>query len=364
MAPETLSSLSTTRTPYWQHRGFIAYVLWPLSLVFSILSKIRRWWLQKIQSPWKAKVPVVIVGNITAGGAGKTPTVIALVKHFQAAGYHVGVISRGYGRNTNIPHTKAYTEVLFNSQPTQTGDEPLLIKRSSGVPVFVAAKRILAAQALLAQYPETTLLISDDGLQHYALGRDVEIAVFDDQGVGNGWLIPAGPLREPVSRARSVDLVLYNANTHPSDLISVPGFMVQRRLGGYLPLKQWAKVASKEWLPLNILAQQQRTQKTTITAAAGIGNPQRFFSMLMEQDIALARTLALPDHHNFTQSPFDTIHSGIILITEKDATKCLQLKQLDRLYVVTLCYEPEPAFFQRLDTLLATLPAPSKARFS
>lgn len=336
---------------YWQRRGGVACVLWPASLLFRGISAVRRWWLQRVWQPWKASVPVIVVGNLTAGGAGKTPTVIALVEHLKQAGWQPGVISRGYGRKDNTP----CVEVHNSSTPAQTGDEPLLIKRSTGVPVFVGAKRVQVAQMLLEHYPATTVLLSDDGLQHYALGRDIEIAVFDDRGAGNGWLLPAGPLREPLSRARSVDLVLYNADAPSVDL---PGYMVTRGLKGYLPLSTWADTcpAQRTWQPVAALVAKCQLQGTSVAAAAGIGHPQRFFNMLAQAGVKLEQTLPLPDHYDFAQSPFEAIRSDIILITEKDAAKCLQLPHQEKLHVVALDYEPERAFMQRLDQLLADVP--------
>lgn len=336
---------------YWQRRGGVACVLWPASLLFRGISAVRRWWLQRVRQPWNASVPVIVVGNLTAGGAGKTPTVIALVEHLKQAGWQPAVISRGYGRKDDTP----CVEVLNSNTPAQTGDEPLLIKRSTGVPVFVGAKRVQVAQMLLERYPTTTVLLSDDGLQHYALGRDIEIAVFDDRGAGNGWLLPAGPLREPLSRARSVDLVLYNADAPSVDL---PGYMVTRGLKGYLPLSTWAGTCptQRSWQPVAALVAKCQLQGVRVAAAAGIGHPQRFFNMLAQAGVKLQQTLPLPDHYDFAQSPFEAIRSDIILITEKDAAKCLQLPHQEKLHVVALDYEPEKAFMQRLDQLLADVP--------
>lgn len=355
--------------PYWLRRGSVACLLWPLSVLFRLASALRRWWLTRVQTPWRAPVPVVVVGNITAGGAGKTPTVLALVAHLQSRGMRPGVISRGYGR------TNAGTclEVQVGGAAAQTGDEPLLIKRATGVPVFVAASRREAAQALLAQYPQTDVLVSDDGLQHYALARDVEIAVFDERGICNGWLLPAGPLREPLSRAARADLVLYNA-AEPSTPLA--GFVAQRALSGYLPLADWAAaratvrveapkatVVQPEWLPLATLAQQaKKTGGLRVAAAAGIGHPQRFFDMLAAAGVPLVQTLALADHAALPECSFDSLNSDIILITEKDAAKCLQWAHQEKLCVVGLHYAPPEAFWQRFDALLARASKPFARR--
>ncbi|MGZ5194841.1 MAG: tetraacyldisaccharide 4'-kinase, partial [Ramlibacter sp.] len=176
----------------WLRRGALAWLLLPASLLFGLVVTIRRaayrlGWMRSERVP----VPVIIVGNVVAGGSGKTPVVIALVRHLRARGIAVGVVSRGYGRRT-----AGCREVRATDAPEDTGDEPLLIARETGAPVFVAPRRADAARALLAAYPATRVIVGDDGLQHYAMARDVEICVFDERGIGNGWLLPAGPLRE------------------------------------------------------------------------------------------------------------------------------------------------------------------------
>lgn len=351
-------ALPSAPQPYWLKRGVIACLLWPASLLFCIISKIRRWWLTSFRKPWRANVPIVIVGNLTAGGAGKTPTAIALIEFLLKNGHQPALVSRGYGRERPI----ACVEVLPNSTPTEVGDEPLLIKRRTGIPIFVATKRTKAVVNALEKYPQTSVIISDDGLQHYALARDIEIIVFDERGTGNGWLLPAGLLREPLSRAKSADLIIYNA---PSPSLPLPGFMAQRSLGGYLPLNTWLEqqatyrndengqtLSSIPWLPMNDMVEQQKLQATRISAVAGIGSPQRFFDMLNNTGLMLERTLALPDHYDYPQDSFDTIDSDIILITEKDAAKCMPFKNDTRLYVVTLTYTLNDEFFKQFEHLL------------
>lgn len=338
--------------PYWLKRGVIACLLWPLSLLFGLVSIIRRWWLTSFKKPWRANVPIVIVGNLTAGGAGKTPTAIALIEHLVKNGHHPVLVSRGYGRERPI----ACVEVLLNSLPVEVGDEPLLIKRRTGVPIFVAAKRIKAVVNALEKYPETTVIISDDGLQHYSLARDIEVVVFDERGVGNGWLIPAGMLREPLRRAKSADLIIYNA---PTPSLPLVGFMAQRDLGGFMPLNAWFEQQASGnnhedkqvsltaiWQPL------QKLQGKKISAVAGIANPERFFNMILNAGLSLESTLALPDHYDYSVGSFDTIDSEVILMTEKDAAKCMPFKNDSRLYVVTLTYTLEDEFFKQFDELL------------
>ena len=187
----------------WARRGMPARLLLPLSWVFLLLQRARRGLYRAgVLRSHGAPVPVIVVGNVTVGGAGKTPVVMELVQHLLAMGLKPGVISRGYGRSS-----AACLEVLPGSAADMVGDEALMIRRRCAVPVFVARQRIGAAQALLDRYPGTDILLSDDGLQHLALRRDIEVCVFDERGVGNGWLLPAGPLREPWPR--KVDLVLH-----------------------------------------------------------------------------------------------------------------------------------------------------------
>jgi len=190
----------------WLRRGALACVLWPLSLLFGVVTAARRWaYRSGLLKTNRLPVPVVVVGNVIAGGSGKTPVVMALLEHLRARGIAAGVVSRGYGRES-----RECREVRFDSAPGEVGDEPLLVVRRCAVPFFVAASRAQAARALLAAYPRTQVIVSDDGLQHYALDREIEICVFDERGTGNGWLLPAGPLREPARRLDRVDAIVLN----------------------------------------------------------------------------------------------------------------------------------------------------------
>ena len=180
----------------WTGKGPLAWALLPVAALYGALAAVRRqlfrW--QRLKSQ-RVNAFVIVVGNVVAGGAGKTPTVISLVRHLQARGLRVGVVSRGFGRDG-----QACQPVSASSSAQEVGDEPLLIARATGAPVFVAHDRHQAASALLAQHPQTDVIVCDDGLQHYGLYRDLDICVFDDRGCGNGWLLPAGPLREPWPR--------------------------------------------------------------------------------------------------------------------------------------------------------------------
>ena len=333
--PATASTPWHTRlTQAWERRGVLAWALWPLSLLYRLLVALRRWlyahgWFASAGVP----VPVIVVGNVVAGGAGKTPVVIALVQHLQARGLRVGILSRGYGRSSND-----CIEVLPGSPLAQTGDEPALLQRKTQAPVFVAPRRIDAARALLARHPSTQVLVCDDGLQHLALQRDVEICVFDDRGVGNGFLLPAGPLREAWPRA--ADVVL-----HTGQRPAFAGFTAQRSLASF------AVAADGSIVPLHTL------QGQPLLAVAAIAKPESFFAMLRDAGLALADTQALPDHYDFDSWMRPQNVRYKLICTEKDAVK-LWRKHPDAL-AVPLEFTPEPGFFTAVDRLLdAALSSP------
>ncbi|MET3440161.1 tetraacyldisaccharide 4'-kinase [Variovorax paradoxus] len=315
----------------WLHRGVMACALWPLSLLYAALFGLRRWlyrqgWLKTERVP----VPVIVVGNVIAGGAGKTPVVMAVVRHLQARGLSVGVVSRGYGRRTDDCR-----EVLEGSDPQDVGDEPALIRHATGAPVFVARRRIEAARALLARHPATQVVVSDDGLQHLALARDIEICVFDDRGIGNGWRLPAGPLREPWPRR--CDLVLHSG-AHPA---FEGGYTATRALA------QDAVASDGKRVPLEALAGKP------VIALAAIARPEAFFDMLRARGLVLAETIALPDHYDFDGWLRPSHTERTLLCTEKDAVK-LWRKAPDAL-AVPLHFAPAPDFFAALDAKLSSL---------
>ena len=259
---------------------------------------------------WKrteaAPVPVIVVGNLVAGGAGKTPTVMALVEALRRAGWTPGVISRGHGRQGQAP-----AAVQGDSSAREVGDEPLLIHRRSGAPVWVARRRIDAARGLCAAHPQVDVLVADDGLQHLALARALQVIVFDDRGVGNGRLLPAGPLRQPMPRYVPVNShVLYNAAQRSTPL---PGHLAQRRLAGAVALPDWwqGKLATPEAL--------QALRGRRLLAVAGMAAPQRFFDMLRAAGLTID-TLPLDDHHAFSTLPWPA-GTPDVLVTEKDAVK-------------------------------------------
>jgi len=314
----------------WTRRGALAWLLWPVSLIFRTLGAGRRALyragLCKAQRVGTPLPVVVVVGNVVAGGAGKTPVVIALVRHWQARGLTVGVISRGYGRRTT-----GCREVRAGSLALEVGDEPVLIRRATGATVFVAARRVEAARALLAACPACQVIVSDDGLQHYALERDIEICVFDDRGTGNGFLLPAGPLREPWPRR--VDLVLHTGSTP-----AFAGFTARRALA------EFAVRCNGTRVPLAQL------RGESLIAVAAIARPTNFFDMLRERGLTLADTIALPDHYDFDSFMVNMGKGETLICTEKDAFK-LWIHHPEAL-AVPLEFEPEPAFLAAADTLL------------
>ena len=280
---------------------------------------------------------VIVVGNVVAGGAGKTPTVIALAQHLQAQGLQVGVISRGYGR---VDATTR--QVLPGSDPALCGDEPLLIARATGAPVFVARRRIDAARALLVAHPATQIILCDDGLQHFALYRDVELCVFDDRGIGNGWLLPSGPLREAWPRqclavsgqSEARTLVLHTGATP-----AFSGWRAYRTLADYAVRQDGSRVA------LNGLS---RTHP--ILALAGIAQPDSFFNALRQKKLTLAHTMALPDHYDFNNIDLAPWVDHQLICTEKDAVKLW--KRAPEALAVPLEQTMDSGLFSQLDDIL------------
>ncbi len=313
----------------WQARGPLAWALWPLALLMGGLVRLRQGlYLSGMLKRHRVAVPVIVVGNVVAGGAGKTPVVMALVRHLQDRGLRPGVISRGYGRRSG-----GCREVLDDSPVQEVGDEPALIRRRTGVPVFVAAHRIDAARALLQAHPDVDILVSDDGLQHLALARDLEICVFDDRGVGNGFLLPAGPLREPWPRY--VDLVL-----HTGRRPAFTGYTSQRALARHAVRVDGSRV------DLASLAADGRP----LLAVAGTASPQSFFDMLQALGLPLTLTAARPDHDDYASWQRPRERDYTLLCTEKDALKLWALHP-DAL-AVPLEFEAEPAFYAAFDRLL------------
>jgi len=332
------SSLETTLTRAWLRRGPLAVALLPVALLFGALAAVRRRLFQSgVKKSARLPVPVIVVGNIFIGGTGKTPLTIWLAEALRAAGMRPGIISRGHGGDAG--KDGAPRAVMPGADPRFVGDEPLLIAQRTGCPVVIGRERAEAGRALLAAHPDVDVLITDDGLQHYALARDIEIVLFDGRGVGNGWLLPAGPLREPPSRRRDFTVVNVPEIT-PALARAVGGAPYRMLLSG-----QYAEpLHGGERMPLADLRAKR------IVAAAGIGNPGRFFAMLRAAGLAPGE-LALPDHHDFLDDPFAALDAEIILITEKDAVKCRQIEHLKddpRLWVVPVTAQLDPALAEQI----------------
>lgn len=324
---------------WWQARPTPgARLLAPLSALYEALAERKR----RNTAAQATGLPVVVVGNLIVGGAGKTPTVIALVQALRALGWTPGVISRGHGRSGD-----AVLEVRRDSTAGEVGDEPLLIHLRSGAPVVVGRDRLAAARALRAAHPQVNLLLADDGLQHWRLARDAQVIVFDDRGAGNGFTLPAGPLRQRLPQAvppRS--LVLYNAAAPSTPL---PGWCARRRLAGAVELGGWwaGQAPSLEAL--------QALKHRPVVAVAGIGAPQRFFDMLVAQGLSLT-PCPVPDHHDYAALPWPAGTADVVL-TEKDAIKLDPARCAGtRVWVVALDFALPDGFVAALAQLLPAFP--------
>ncbi len=287
---------------HWYRLTPLHLLLYPLSLIFRLLAALRRaLYRAGLLKSERLPVPVVVVGNITAGGAGKTPLTLALAQQFIAQGRRSLIVSRGHGGDSTQPR-----EVSPDSDPAQVGDEPLLMARRGLCPVWTGRDRAAAARAGLRAHPECDVVLCDDGLQHYRLRRDVEIAVIDDmRGFGNGWLLPAGPLREPVSRLRTVDAVVINGGD------PLPGQYAMQLEGAsfYNLLDPAHKAGAADFAA------------TRNHAVAGIGNPQRYFTHLESLGMRFAPH-PFPDHHPYRAGDLAFDDCDAVFLTEKDAVKC------------------------------------------
>jgi len=323
-------------------RGPLAVALLPMAALFWALGSLRRGlYAMNLLRAQSLAVPVIVVGNLIAGGAGKTPTVLAIVALLRSRGFRPGVVSRGYGR-----HARGIVEVTQGASAQQVGDEPLLLHVRTGSPVVVGSDRVRAATALLAQHPSVDIVVSDDGLQHLALPRDVQVLVFDERGAGNGWVLPAGPLREPLPGATPPrSLVVYNA-ARPTTML--PGTLCHRSLAGAVALNDWWQGHPATMASLHALRGRR------LLAAAGVARPQRFFEMLRGEGLTFD-ALPLPDHFDYATLPWAAGTSDVIL-TEKDAIKLSsQRTGATRVWVAPLDFALGTAFDA---ALIAMLPGP------
>ena len=287
----------------WYSNAWWLWLLRPLEMLFRIVSWLRRLaYCSGLLSVYRAPCPVVIIGNITLGGSGKTPVVIALVEALGEHGVRAGVVSRGYGASRGqFPHIVSDT-----SDSADCGDEPLLIYQRTGCPCVVSPSRVDAVRSLLSQF-EVDVILSDDGLQHYALARDLEIALVDASvGLGNGFCLPAGPLREPPQRLRAVDFTLYRGSEDAHcGVCYLPEALINLADGRQI-------AASAQALGQNVYA------------FAGIGQPQQFFGQLRGLGFDFQQR-EFPDHHVYTAADFAGLSHQTIIMTEKDAVKCHHL---------------------------------------
>lgn len=312
----------------WQGKGLLSTLLTPLALIVGIYTRHKRQHFTRHPSRvYYSHTPVIVVGNLIVGGAGKTPVVMALIDVLRASGFTPGVISRGYGveigpqaRTTKTHHAAA-----------ELGDEPALIHQKKHVPVAVHPKRILALQALNHDFPDVDVVISDDGLQHLALGRHAEVIVQDQRGIANGRLLPAGPLREAPARLNEATVVI-NQITADQQLSSTANHY---NLINAVQMRLWpnAFTALQSAERLNLTEALKRFKSSNIVACAAIGQPQRFFTMLRTAGFNLTESHAFPDHYDYSNNPFSDIKADYIFITAKDAVKCKKLDD-SRLWVV------------------------------
>ncbi len=306
-------------------------LLWPLEWLFRRLaSHRRRQFRDGERDAWRAPVPVVVVGNISVGGVGKTPLVMALVELLQQAGYQPGVVSRGYGGQA--PHYPF--RVSADSDPRHCGDEPLMIVQGCGCPLVVDPDRVQACQTLLAG-PGVDLIISDDGLQHYRLQRDIEIAVIDgERGLGNGHCLPVGPLREPPSRLQEVDFCVVN--------------------GGHWRRQDCQVMRLTPGAVRTLNGEPCELPKQAVNAVAGIGNPQRFFDTLAELGYEVHKQ-AFADHYFYRPEDLEFSNPYPLVMTEKDAVKCRAFAGDNRYYLPVTAQLPavfKSQFLARVAALL------------
>ena len=312
---------------HWQSVTPVSAALFPASLLFrSIVAARRTAYTRGIMQTQRLPVPVIVVGNITVGGTGKTPLVVWLANHLMRHGWQPGIVSRGYGVRAREPRA-----VGADSDPAHCGDEPVLLAQRSGCPVWIGADRVAAAQRLLQAHPECSVVLSDDGLQHYRLARDLEIAVLDgERGLGNGLLLPAGPLREPESRLREVDAVVIQGRS---------GFSRTPSYAMTLEGREFRNLLNPEHVVTAHYFNRKR-----LHAVAGIGNPQRFFAHLRGLGLSFDAR-AFPDHHAYTATDFARDEADAIVMTEKDAVKCTRFAS-EKFWALPVDAIPEPGLGQ------------------
>jgi tetraacyldisaccharide 4'-kinase len=352
---------------FWEKRGLKALLLWPASVLFGWLTTLRKTlYAMGILRSQAISLPVVIVGNIRVGGTGKTPTVLAIAKALYLQGFKPGIISRGYQSNSS--NTKsAPEEVTPESLPIEHGDEPCYMAQALAdqkTPVMVHSHRVNAAKALMIKHPDVNVIISDDGLQHYKLkrwparegGRDIELVVRDARAEGNQWLMPAGPLRENPDRARDFTLNIVGAEDASKALQpyfqDAPNFVLPVKTGLVYQLTTPSRQMALH--EINQLLDPNEDTEKQLLAAAGLGNPKKFFDLLRSTGLKF-QEMALPDHFDFATNPFKENTAKVILITEKDAVKCRQLndyKDDERIWILPITVDLPKDFVAQMVEIL------------
>ena len=317
----------------WYGDHPLSFFLVPLSWLYAAVIMLRRFaYASGIVPVQRVAVPVIVVGNITTGGTGKTPLIIWLAEYLAARGHHPGVISRGYGGKAK----KWPQQVRPDSNPFLVGDEPVLIAQRPRCPVAVSPRRYVAAREVL-EHTNCDILLCDDGLQHYSLARDIEIAVIDgDRRFGNGRCLPAGPLREPVSRLKKVDMVISNGK---------PG--KNEHLMEYIPGKLHSLIDDNHEMDL------ENFRGREIHVVTGIGNPARFYSYLRKFEIRIIKH-EFPDHYFYARTDLKFNDDFPVVMTEKDAVKCREFAN-DRFWYLPVSAKLGEAFQYRLSVLLGEL---------
>ena len=305
---------------FWYRRGAVAWLLWPASLVFLIGVCSRRvlYALRLFKSAHPG-IPVIVVGNLTVGGSGKTPLVIWIAEFLKSKGWSPAIISRGYGVKVDAPRAATVA-----SDAAEVGDEPILLARRGGCPVWIGPDRVQVAATLRAQHPDVNVLVLDDGLQHYRMRRDVEIAVVDARGFGNGFLLPAGPLRETRLRLKTVDAVVSHGSAVPGYAMQLEGDVAHRMTD------------ARERQALKSFAGRK------VHAVAGIGDPNRFFLHLGKAGIKVMPH-PFPDHHRFSPRELEFGDEAPVMLTEKDAVK-LRGAARPNWWVLPVSAQLDPAF--------------------
>ena len=309
---------------HWQRLTPLSMALYPLSLLFRAVVALRRAaYSRGLLRSERVQSPVIVVGNVTAGGTGKTPLVLWLAAFLRQQGLHPGIVSRGYGSGSG-----EVRPVLASSDVKSAGDEPLLLAKRSGCPVWIGADRVAAARALLAAHPSCDVIVSDDGLQHYRLQRDIEIAVVDGaRGLGNKLMLPAGPLREPPSRLDHVDAVVINGEAAPA----WPNARTMALRGSEF----------RNVLDAQVRAKPEYFEGKRVLAIAGIGNPSRFFAHLDALGVR-HEARAFPDHYAYRATDLDLSGADVIVMTEKDAVKCAAFAS-ERMWMLPVDAAPDPS---------------------